>query len=88
MKKKKGFELRDVCGEHVIMAYGMENMDFSKIISLNDTAAFLWQGVGEGDFTAEVMADLLCGEYEVEHDRALADSQAILAQWSQEGLLE
>ena len=45
MRKKKGFELRDVCGEHVIMAYGMENIDFSKIISLNETAAFLWKAV-------------------------------------------
>lgn len=88
MKKKKGFELRDVCGEHVIMAYGMENIDFSKIISLNDTAAFLWQAVGDGVFTAEAMASLLCDEYEVERDRALADSEAILAQWTQEGLVE
>ena len=45
MRKKKGFELRDVCGEHVIMAYGMENIDFSKISSLNETAAFLWKAV-------------------------------------------
>ncbi len=88
MRKKKGFELRDVCGEHVIMAYGMENIDFSKIISLNETAAFLWQAVGDGEFTAEAMASFLCGEYEVERDRALADSAAILAQWTQEGLLE
>lgn len=88
MRKKKGFELRDVCGEHVLMAYGMENIDFSKIVSLNETAAFLWQGVGDGDFTAEAMARLLCDEYEVEHSRALADSQDILAQWAQEGLVE
>lgn len=87
MKKKKGMELRDVCGEHVIVAYGMENIDFSKIISLNDTAAYLWQAVGENDITAAALADLLCQEYEVEHERALADSQRVLDQWMEAGLL-
>lgn len=88
MKKKKGFELRDVCGEHVIMAYGMENMDFSKIISLNDSAAYLWTAVGDGDFTEEVLADLLCNEYEVSHQIALEDSASILACWAEAGLVE
>lgn len=86
-KKKKGFELREVCGEHVIMAYGLENIDFSKIISLNGTAAYLWDAVGDGEFTADTLADLLCREYEVEHDRALADSRVVLTQWDEAGLL-
>lgn len=80
-------ELRDVCGEHVIMAYGMENIDFSKIISLNDTAAYLWQAVGDADITAATLADLLCEEYEVERERALADSQRVIDQWVEAGLL-
>ena len=42
MKIKDGFELREVCGEYVILSSGMENIDFSKIISLNESAAFLW----------------------------------------------
>ena len=28
MKIKKGFELRHVCGEDIIVAYGIENMDY------------------------------------------------------------
>lgn len=87
MKKKQGMELRDVCGEHVIMAYGMENIDFSKIISLNDTAAYLWQAVGDADITAAALADLLCEEYDVERERALADSQRVIDQWVEAGLL-
>ncbi len=88
MKKKKGFELRDVCGEHVIMAYGLENMDFSKIISLNDSAAFLWKAVGNDDFTEENLADLLCHEYEVSRQTALEDSASILTCWTEAGLVE
>ena len=32
MRIKDGFELREICGEHVILSHGMDNIDFSKII--------------------------------------------------------
>ena len=35
MKIKEGFKLMNVCGEHVIVAYGVQNIDFSQMISLN-----------------------------------------------------
>ena len=36
MKTKQGFRLRQVCGENVIVGEGIENIDFSKIISMNE----------------------------------------------------
>ena len=59
MKIKKGFELRNVCGEHVVIATGIENVDFSKMISLNESAAYLWKAVEEKEFDARLLADLL-----------------------------
>ena len=35
MKIKNGFELRNVCGENVIIAHGVENIDFTKVITTN-----------------------------------------------------
>lgn len=29
MRIKDGFELREICGEHVILSHGMDNIDFS-----------------------------------------------------------
>ena len=43
MRKKPGFNLRDVCGEQIVVAEGKENIDFSNIISMNETSAFLWE---------------------------------------------
>ena len=43
MKQKKGFVLREVCGEKVIVAEGLETINFGKLISLNETAALLWK---------------------------------------------
>ena len=35
MRIKKGFVLRDVCGEKIVVAEGKENIDFTKIINMN-----------------------------------------------------
>lgn len=88
MKIKQGFELREVCGEHVILAYGRENIDFNKVINLNESAAFLWNAVVGKDFTAQTLADLLCSEYEVDADTAAHDAQALLDEWTSVGLTE
>ena len=45
MKAKKGFNLRQVCGEYIIVAEGDENIDFSNIISMNESSAFLWKEI-------------------------------------------
>ena len=88
MKAKKGFRLRSICGENVIVAEGIENIDFSKIISMNESAAYLWQQIGEADFTAEDLAGYLCQEYEVDETTALADAKTVVKQWADAGIIE
>ena len=88
MKIKEEFTLRDVCGEKVIIAEGLRNLNFSKLINLNESAAFIWKKKKKkDDFTAETVADLLCQEYEVDHATALADAQKLLAEWQEQGLV-
>ncbi|MCR5850208.1 MAG: PqqD family protein [Bacteroidaceae bacterium] len=88
MKIKKGFELRQVCGENIIVAYGKENIDFNKVISLNESAAYLWKNITDKDFTADTLASLLQGEYEVDAETAKHDAQALLDEWVKVGLVE
>jgi len=88
MKIKKGFELREVCGEHIIVAYGRENIDFNKVISLNESATYLWKAIFGKEFTAETMADLLQQEYEVDAATAGRDAKALLDEWTKVGLVE
>lgn len=88
MKIKPGFELRCVCGAYVIVAYGEDNIDFSKVISFNESAAVLWKAViGKEAFSVEDMAAALEAEYEVEHDTALNDAQSVADEWKELGLL-
>ena len=89
MKQKKGFVLRDVCGEKAIIGEGIEAVNFNKLIGLNDTAAWLWEKAAElDDFTAQELADALCQEYDVTPERALADVEKLMASWQSAGIVE
>ena len=87
MKINEGFELRKVCDENVIVAYGRKNIDFSKVISLNESAAFLWNAVVDKEFTCQDLADILCKEYEVDAQTALKDVAQMVASWKELGLV-
>ncbi|MBQ7423474.1 MAG: PqqD family protein [Prevotella sp.] len=89
MKTKKGFKIRTICGEHVVVAEGIENIDFSKIISMNETSAYLWEKVqGEKTFTEDSLTALLLEEYEVDEETAKKDVHALVAQWLEAGIIE
>jgi len=87
MKIKKGFELRVICGEAIVVAHGKENIDFSKIISLNESAAYLWRQVEGKDFDAPLLAELLTEEYEVDEATALRDAEKTMTDWQEAGLI-
>lgn len=42
MRLKNNFELRNVCGENVLIPCGKGGVDLNCIIHLNETGAFLW----------------------------------------------
>ena len=88
MTIKPGFELRTICGEHIIVAHGLKNIDFTKIISLNDSAAAIWQAVIDRTFTLDDMTRVLLSEYEIDAESARADAQKLLDQWIRVGFVE
>ena len=93
MKAKKGFRLRTVCGEKMIVAEGIENIDFSNIIYMNDTSAFLWENIQPMEaFTADTLAQLILDEYgdqkHVTREVAQNDAKQVLEQWIDAGIVE
>lgn len=87
MKKKKGFVLREVCGEKVLMGEGLEAIDFGNLVCLNDTAAWLWEQSGD-EFTTDDLVNKLCSEYDVELARARDDVDSTIHKWHEIGLVE
>lgn len=88
MKTKKGFRLRNVCGEYIIVAEGIENIDFSRIISMNESSAYLWQKVEGTDFDNDKLVELLTAEYEVDEATAKADVENLVDKWLEAGIIE
>ena len=89
MKLKNGFVLRQVRGENVVVGEGLDAINFGKLLSLNETAAWLWQQAVEmGDFTVEALAARLSEEYEVAEEQAKADVETMINQWDELHLLD
>lgn len=88
MKAKPGFNLRVVCGENIIVAEGEENIDFSNIVSMNESSAYLWQNIQGKEFTHEDLVGLLTQEYEVDEATAMKDVKALTELWLQAGIIE
>jgi hypothetical protein len=72
MKIKKGFVIREVGGENVVVPVGALSKTFHGMINLNETGAFMWKFFTE-DHTLEEGIDAICNEYEVERERAAKD---------------
>ena len=89
MKKKPGFRLRSVCGEQFLIAEGLQNIDFSKLISLNETSAYLWNAIADDEeFTVDSLTQLLLKEYDVEEAVARQDVESLVKNMLQAGIIE
>lgn len=94
MKAKKGFKIRKVCGQNLIVAEGKENIDFTSIISMNESAAFLWNEIQDKEFTAETLAKILMDNYQLDdttplpHSQALEDAECTIKDWEKAGIIE
>lgn len=87
MKIKEGFTLRTICGEHVVVGEGLAQVNFNKMLSLNDSAAYLWEAVNSKSFSKEDLVQLLTDRYEVSREQALADVDALVDCWQEQGVV-
>ena len=88
MKIKEGFVLRQMCGENIVSGEGLQHINFNKLISLNESAAYLWKELQGKDFTTEEMAELLIQRYGIDKQLAMTDAENLMASWKEIGLAE
>ena len=88
MRIKEGFTLREIIGQFVVIGEGLKQVNFNKMISLNESAAYLWKGVEGKDFTVEDLTKLLTDKYEVSEEQAAADAAAIAQKWIDAGVVD
>lgn len=72
MKIKNGFVLRKIASDYVVVPTGQEIVDFRAVITLNETAAFMWNklldGISKEDLVKAVAAEYGEDEKTVEKD--------------------
>ena len=86
MKLKEGFVLREISGSYVVVAVGLQTLDFKGMIRLNETGAFLWEQLAN-DCTEESLVAALTNEYDVDDTRAAADVGAFIRSLQEADLL-
>ena len=88
MKIKEGFDLRRIGNENIIVARGMENINFGSIISMNNSAAWLWEQVADEEFDEKRLAELLLSKYAIDMETVRQDAREIAEQWLAAGIVE
>ena len=88
MKIKDGFTLRTICGEHIVIGEGLAQVNFNKMLSLNGSAAYLWEQLKGKEFTEEDVVKLLTDKYDVTPERAREDVKKLLEEWKKQDVVE
>ena len=77
MKIADGFVLKKVADSYVVVPVGENVVDFTSMITINESGEFIWRQLLE-DTDTETVADALCSEYEVDRETALKDVEAFV----------
>ena len=88
MKIKKGFVVREVGGETVVVPVGAMSKTFHGMINLNETGKFLWEFFSSADHTVDEGVAALLDEYEVEEEIARADVERFAKILKKSGFVE
>jgi len=77
MKIKKGFVVRAVGGENVVVPVGEMSKVFHGMINLNETGKFLWDFFTQ-EHTLQEAVEALCSEYDVSAEIAEEDAKRFM----------
>lgn len=88
MKTRKGYTLRPLGQEFILVAEGLDVANATRMISMNSTAAFLWMEVENREFDAKTLADLLVENWNVDPETAEKDVEVLLKSWKRAEIVE
>lgn len=88
MKLKDNLTIRKIGDEYMMVSESGSSLDYTRVISLNNSAAYLVQEVQQKDFTKEEWVTLLMDKYNVDKDKATSDVQILIDKLRKEGLFD
>lgn len=87
MKIVKEFILREIAGECILVPTGATTQEFNGLITLTDTAKFIWENLEKAESEQE-MIQMVLDEYEVEEEIAARDVRGFVSELVRAGFVE
>ena len=87
MRIAKEFILREIAGECVLVPTGATTQEFNGLITMSDTARFIWEHIEQAE-SLEDMIEMILEEYEIDEETARKDAVGFISQLLQAGFVE
>lgn len=88
MQLKENFSIRKVGDDYMMVSETGSSLDYTKVVTLNGTAAYLIEETKQDQFTRESWVALLTDKYDVDRETAEKDVQLLIDKLIKEGLAE
>ena len=88
MKRRTNLTLRRMGRRYMMVNAASAAQDTADVYTLNETAARLWERLGDDEISLPSLASWLAGEYGIAYDDALADVTTQVQEWREVGLIE
>ncbi len=86
MKAKNNYEIRNIGGIDIIVPVGGD-MSLSSVITLNETALFIWNCL-QSEVTEEEIVDKVCAEYDAPREVISEDVKEIIVKFKESNLID
>ncbi len=88
MKLKENLTIRKIGDDYMMVSHSGTELDYTRVIGLNQSAAFLVQQVQQNEFTKAEWVNMLIDKYQVEREVAERDVQALVDKLKKENLID
>ena len=88
MRIKEGFKIRPLGHEFIVTAEGVKQVNFNKMVSLNASAAYLFENVHGKEYSVDDLKGLLLERYDVAEELAADDAAKLAKAWIEAGIAE
>ena len=86
MKRNDEFVLRELADKNVLIPFGKKALNFNGVITINDTAKFLWEK-SEDEIIPEKLAEALVAEFGIDNDTANEAVKVFIEQLKEAGCI-
>lgn len=87
MVLRTDLKLRKVGDRYMLVVVSANDMNVTAVHTFNETAAFVWDAAVRHGLDADVLARMLCEEYDVDYRVAVSDVGRLLDGWKATGLI-